>query len=234
MSLFSGKNILVTSGGTREYLDDVRVVTNISTGALGAIIAEELYHHGARVYYVHGISARMPVLDEGFSDGVFYSYSIKTCEDLHFNMKALISVGKMDAVIHSAAVSDFTFKRDGATKISSDSAEDLVEYIRRTITKTPKIIQEIKEWCPETVLVGFKFTVGKTYEELIDIALESARKSKCDAVFANDKTSMSMSKKHVGVLLNMLTGIRKDVVGKHAIAASIVSFLSEAFERGIA
>jgi phosphopantothenate-cysteine ligase len=35
------KKILITSGGTREYIDEVRVLTNISSGALGAVIAKD-------------------------------------------------------------------------------------------------------------------------------------------------------------------------------------------------
>jgi len=231
MSIFSGKNIMVTSGGTREYLDDVRVITNISTGALGANIAESLYRYGARVHYVHGVNARMPVLEGGYSDGSFIDYPIKSCADLHQTMKAIIPAFKMDGVVHSAAVSDFTFKREEAIKISSSSPEDFIELLRKTITRTPKIIQDIKSWYPETTLVGFKFTVSKTYGELITIAEEMAEKSGCDAVFANDKTDMINQREHVGILLDMITKQRIPCKGKDEIAYKITQFLGRSYEK---
>jgi len=234
MSSLIGKNILVTSGGTREYIDDVRVVTNISTGALGAKIAEELYRRGAKVHYLHGQGARMPDLEYGISEGTFNSYPIKTCADLYEGMHALIPAFGMDAVIHSAAVSDFTFKRDGEVKLSSDDEEGFIEYMRKTITRNPKIIQEIKEWRPETILIGFKFTVGKTYQELIGIAHASGKKSNCDAVFANDKSMMSATRDHIGYLVNVSNKINfetpLEVKGKNRIAAAISEYLEEAFQ----
>lgn len=229
MSLLSGKKVLVTSGGTREYLDDVRVITNISTGALGAKIAEALYHNGAKVHYVHGVTAHMPNLDEGFSDGTLTTYPIKTCNDLLETMKAIIPAFNMDAVIHSAAVSDFTFKRDKAIKVGSDSEEDFVDYIRRTIVRTPKIIQQVKVWRPETVLIGFKFTVGKSSNELIHIAKESGMKSDCDAVFANDKSMMVDRKDHVGYFVSLKPSYTHEVKGKDNIANYMVDYLADKF-----
>lgn len=224
---------MVTSGGTREYIDDVRVVTNISTGALGAKIAEELYRRGAKVHYLHGQGACIPDIEYGISEGTFNSYPIKTCADLYDGMHALIPAFRMDAVIHSAAVSDFTFKRDGEVKLSSDDKEGFIEYMRKTITRNPKIIQHIKEWRPETILIGFKFTVGKTWEGLISTAQKSGEKSKCDAVFANDKSMMIDAKDHLGYLVRISDRVKCsspiEVKGKYQIAKIISEYLEKAF-----
>jgi len=53
--------ILITSGGTREYIDDVRVLTNLSSGRLGAVIADEAVKLG------HDVEQRHP--DDPSSDG---------------------------------------------------------------------------------------------------------------------------------------------------------------------
>lgn len=45
----AGKRVIVTAGGTREYLDPVRFITNASSGTLGLEVAEELIRRGARV-----------------------------------------------------------------------------------------------------------------------------------------------------------------------------------------
>jgi len=44
--------ILITSGGTREYIDDVRVFTNISSGKLGTINANKFKNDGHEVHYI--------------------------------------------------------------------------------------------------------------------------------------------------------------------------------------
>ena len=49
MTLLKNKNILITSGSTRGYLDAIRYITNTSTGRSGCEIALEAMKHGAVV-----------------------------------------------------------------------------------------------------------------------------------------------------------------------------------------
>lgn len=192
------KTILITAGGTREYIDDVRVVTNISSGALGAKIAEEFYSNGWRVHYLHAKYGVMPRVQEGISDTArLNTWPFVTVADLYDTMKTVLTAFKVDAVVHSAAVSDFTFERNGNIKLSSSSSEDFIEYLRKTIRPTPKIIQEIKKWAPNTFLVGFKFTVGQTREEMTKTARDLAEKVNADLILANDKVEMSRESEHV-------------------------------------
>lgn len=223
--MIAPKRVLITAGGTREYIDDVRVVTNISTGALGARIAEEFYARGWQVYYLHSKQGAMPRVMEGISDSSRIStYQYVTVQDLMENMKWLVEYG-MDVVVHSAAVSDFTFKRDGAVKLSSGSPEAFIEYMRKTITPTPKIIQEIKRWDPRVTLVGFKFTVGNSWDELRDIAVASGKASSCDFVVANDKEIMRLVKDHAARVCRISDGSSKECVGKDNIARAIYSLV---------
>lgn len=194
-----GKDIIVTSGGTREYIDDVRVMTNISTGKLGAIIAQSLYDLGATVHYIHGVGAKVPSLEE------IHLYPVSSANDLLVSIKRVMSsCRKMDSpvfsVIHAMAVSDFSFKRDSAVKCKSDSAEDFIEYMRRTIIKNPKIISQIKNLEPSTVLVGFKFEVGADISTLADLAHKSIERNGCDLVVTNDKVEMVKNGEHIAHL----------------------------------
>ena len=43
-----------------EFIDDVRIITNISTGKLGATIADAFYEGGHQVIYLHGRRSDMP------------------------------------------------------------------------------------------------------------------------------------------------------------------------------
>lgn len=55
--LLSGKKVIVTSGATQEPLDNLRYLTNIWRGSLGAMIADEAMIQQAEVYYLHGKGA---------------------------------------------------------------------------------------------------------------------------------------------------------------------------------
>ena len=224
MSNLAGKTILVTAGGTREYIDDVRVVTNISSGALGAKIAEELCQRGAKVHYVHAKHGIMP-RETGFAETArLNTWPIITVQDLHDTMKTILTAFKVDAVIHSAAVSDFTFERDEAVKLSSSSAEDFIEFMRKTIRPTPKIISKVKEWAPDTHLVGFKFTVDKGEDELADIAWKMGEKVGCDFVIANDKERMKEARENMALFVNHC-GIFTRAAGKDIIAKRLADQL---------
>jgi len=80
--------------------------------------------------------------------------------------------------------------------------EDFDEQHRQSIVKTPKVIQKIKEINPDCVLFGFKFEVGKTHDELLEIAKESMIKSNSDYVLANDKAEMDREGDHIGYLID--------------------------------
>jgi len=204
------KKILITSGGTREYIDDVRVMTNISSGALGAKIADHLHSKGAEIVYVHGAGS---VLPKRKNRPNLTCLEASTADEVLKLMQSLIGIKMIDAVIHCMAVSDFTFKRTDPVKLKSNSPEDFIEYMRVNIQKNPKIISQIKEWDPNVILVGFKFEVGVPHETLIELAYNSIRTNKCDMVLANDKVEMIEEGVHVGHLV-----FSEDLVGRGGLS----------------
>jgi phosphopantothenoylcysteine synthetase/decarboxylase len=221
-----GKNILVTSGGTQEYVDDVRVLTNTSSGKLGATIANQLYQNGAKVYYVCGKNSVLPCNiepDQGFV--------VRTAEDALEAMKMIIlnQGNDIHAVVHAMAVSDFTFKRSKSVKCKSSDPEAFIEYMRQTITTNPKIISQIKTWKKDLILIGFKFEVGVPLTHLVTLARESIQKNGCDMVVINDKKEMEKTGKHLArfVTPTDTSSISKIEVyeGKTAIAKGIKKYL---------
>lgn len=178
--------ILITAGGTSEKLDDVRVITNVSTGRLGALTAEEFAARGADVTFVCGRGSARPESAK--------IIEIESAADLRREISVLLKTQKFDAVIHAMAVSDYTpSARKG--KISSDK-----KTITITLKKTPKIIAEIKKLAPRAQLVGFKLLSNVSEEELTARAAQTLKKNKCDFVFANDLKNISVNK-HEGFLL---------------------------------
>jgi len=69
MGNLESKNILITSGPTRGYIDAVRYISNKSTGKLGAAIAIEALKRNACVTFVYGTGSSTPDITEKQSEG---------------------------------------------------------------------------------------------------------------------------------------------------------------------
>lgn len=216
--------VLITAGGTREYIDNVRVLTNISTGQLAAHIAEEVKFEieDCKIDYVHASNATRVsrFIETGINADVTY-YEANTVEELMNVMEDLVP--KADIVIHSMAVSDFTFKRDKDVKLKSSDPEAFIEFMRQTITKNPKVLSYIKKWNPNCKLVSFKFEVGLEHEELVRIARESGSNNDSDIIIANDKVEMDNAGKHIAYILTKDNEIKAE--GKQDIAEKLVNLL---------
>ena len=166
-------NCIVTAGPTYEPLDDVRRLTNFSTGRLGTELANFLAARGHKVILLIGETATYS--GERRAQRVeFFS----TTADLRAKLK-LLAAKKVEAIFHAAAVSDFSFGRifapdtasklaeiKGAKKIPTRQGKLLVELL-----PAAKIIAELRGWFPRTKIVGWKFeAVGRPAE-----AVEAAR-----------------------------------------------------------
>src|SRR5208283_909746 len=93
---------IVTAGPTYEKLDEVRRLTNFSTGTLGTELANFLVERGHEVELLRGEGAtcRLEVMAQRLQE-------FSTTADLRDRLEALAGSGAT-AVFHAAAVSDFT------------------------------------------------------------------------------------------------------------------------------
>lgn len=200
--------LLITSGGTTEKIDNVRGITNHSTGHLGKAIAEKFLSEGHQVTLVTTKSAVKPSDHPNLS-----THLITNVDSLITTLEPLVKTH--DAIIHSMAVSDYTpvymtdlkeveettdlaqllTKRNTETKISSQA-----DYQVLFLKKTPKIISLIKEWNPNIQLVGFKLLVDVTQEELFQVARASLMKNKAQFILANDLTEITGNQHHAYLL----------------------------------
>jgi phosphopantothenoylcysteine synthetase/decarboxylase len=193
-------NLLVTAGNTQVPIDRVRCISNIFTGRTGARIALHARQRGHQVTLLTSHPDLVPELR-----GSVTAY--RTFDDLRENMAEAVRGGGLDAVIHSAAVSDYQaagiyspapgtcFRvEDGrwegaapalvdraAGKVKSDEPELWLRLVR-----TPKLIDLVRgEWGFHGVLVKFKLEVGVTEERLLEIAERSRQHSAADLMVAN-------------------------------------------------
>ena len=167
-------NCIVTAGPTFEPLDDVRRLTNFSTGRLGTELANFLTARGHRVTLLIGESATWPSERRAATVKIFSS-----TRDLRTKLKSF-SGKKVDAIFHASAVSDFTFgkmfTRDAAGKLTAFKPSKKISTrggnLFVELVPTPKIIAELRGWFPQTKIIGWKFEADGGRAD----ALRSARK----------------------------------------------------------
>lgn len=190
------KKYVITSGGISEKIDNVRKITNSSSGKLGMTIANHLLESKSdiTIYYVCSKNALRPS-----------NKSVKIIEvvgtmDLKDKVESLLRNEKIDYFIHTMAVADYmvdyvttvdkmkkSFLNNSDMEVIKDTKISSYENNLVLVLKpTPKIISLIKKESPLTYLVGFKLLDGVSRKELIEVAKRLRNKNKCDLVVAND------------------------------------------------
>ena len=221
MPLLKKKNILITAGSTRGYLDAIRYITNTSTGKLGREIAYEAMSHGAVVTYIYGADSLFPVIQDhnDIKPSQLKLIEIETNNDLIKVVREKLKKKKFDAIVHVMAVADYVPSRAKSGKTPSKKNEWLLKLV-----KTPKVITIIRDMWPDALLVGFKLEVNRTKEDLIKTARRFLTRNRANLIVANDYKNIS----HGHHIAYMVTGDRempKPLKGKTEIAENIISYL---------
>jgi phosphopantothenoylcysteine decarboxylase/phosphopantothenate--cysteine ligase len=176
-----GKEVLISAGGTREYLDPVRFIGNPSTGKMGLALAQAALHRGAKAILVHcpgswdvplGVEA-IPVITAEEMQGVM--------------LKHLPSA---DIIIMSAAVADVKPKDYSSEKLPKRSLPENLP-----LAAVPDIVAELgKRKQPHQYLIGFAAQTG----DIITPAREKLQRKKLDAIVANpiDKVDSGFGSDH--------------------------------------
>jgi phosphopantothenoylcysteine synthetase/decarboxylase len=177
---------IVTAGPTYEPLDDVRRLTNFSTGKLGSELANFLAHRGHDVTLLLGTSSTYSGTPKA---GEIIPFT--TTEDLGTRLRSL-SNKPVGALFHVAAVSDFGFgkvwirlptgelQEVNSRKISSRHSSLFAELI-----PTPKIIGALRQWFPSTWLAGWKYEVEGDRSSVLAEARRQIAETGTDACVAN-------------------------------------------------
>jgi phosphopantothenate-cysteine ligase len=203
-------NVVVTGGATIAPIDDVRLMTNVSSGRFAAAISEAFLDRGASVWHVHSRDAQLPLwrwarlaLDApdpsielerlvrlrerwtGARDRLhLVPLKVGNVADYHATVQEVLDAQPIDVVVLPMAVADFE-PAPYAGKISSD-ADTLVVQCRRT----PKVIRLIRDWAPSVYLVGFKLLSHAPAAKLIHDAEIACRTNRADLTVANDLESL--------------------------------------------
>jgi phosphopantothenoylcysteine synthetase/decarboxylase len=199
-------NVVVTGGATIAPIDDVRLLTNVSSGRFAAAITEAWLARGARVWHIHSRSAELPLLRFARFDPDARDPSAEVdrlaalrarwrlerdrltlirleagnVADYAATLRHVLETHPIDVAILPMAVADFEPEPE-VGKISSE-LESLVVHCRRT----PKVIQLVRDWAPAVFLVGFKLLSRQPPEELIRRAKSACLTNRADLTVAND------------------------------------------------
>jgi len=172
-SILKNKKILMTAGPTIEYIDPVRVITNQSSGKTGVLLASELISAGSKVTLVYGPGIEKPPKGAKV-------IKVLTSKEM-FDVVKQEMKKKFDVVIMAAATADYTPENPSKKKIKSGP-----ERIKISLKKIPKIIDQIKKYQKNVLLVGFKAEVNLSKKDLIRVAKQKLQDSKADMIIAND------------------------------------------------
>jgi len=172
-SALKNKKVLMTAGPTIEHIDPVRVITNQSTGKTGLSLASELISAGAKVTLVYGPGEEKPPKGAKI-------INVLSSKEM-FNAVKRELKKKFDIVIMTAAVADYIPKNPSKKKIKS-----LKNEIKISLKKAPKIIDQIKKFQKNVLLVGFKAETNLTKNQLIKSAQKKLKESSSDMIVAND------------------------------------------------
>ncbi|MGJ9421012.1 bifunctional phosphopantothenoylcysteine decarboxylase/phosphopantothenate--cysteine ligase CoaBC [Aeromicrobium sp. CF3.5] len=173
----SGKRVVVSAGGTREYLDPVRFLGNRSSGRQGWALAEAAVARGAEVTLVAANVALEPPA------GVEV-VSVVSTEDLRLTM--LEAARDADVVVMAAAPADFRPAEFIGTKIKKtpDGAAPQISLI-----ENPDILAELvasRHGAASPVLVGFAAETGDESATVLEHARAKLARKGCDLLVVND------------------------------------------------
>ncbi|MCF6147796.1 MAG: hypothetical protein E3K37_03965 [Candidatus Kuenenia sp.] len=214
-------NILITSGPTRGYIDEVRYISNKSSGQLGTAIATEALKRGAYVTLVHGVGSITPDTACLEKDAInrLTLIEIETVQDLSRLIRENLKGKTFDAIIHAMAVLDYTPEQPVNGKLPSQSSEITIRFI-----KIPKIIKLIRELWPRSLLIGFKLEAGIPHEELLKRACASLIENKADFVVANDQQEI-LGGKHPAYIINSQHELMATCNTKQDIAERLIEIV---------
>ena len=164
---------LVTAGPTIEPIDEVRWLTNHSTGRLGCDLSDALSRAGHHVtLLLSQVALHMPRSKK------HRIIRFSTTRDLGGRLKE-ISALKVKAVFHAAAVSDFCIEKQLKGKI--DSAKGITLRLK----PSPKLIRNLRKSFPDALIAGWKYEVSGNRKSALDSAKQQIKRCNTNLCVAN-------------------------------------------------
>ncbi|MBC7250525.1 MAG: bifunctional phosphopantothenoylcysteine decarboxylase/phosphopantothenate--cysteine ligase CoaBC [Anaerolineae bacterium] len=213
MGLLKEKKVVVTSGGTREPLDPVRVFTNRSSGRMGVALAAAARDAGAEVTLIH--TSGGPPVPWGVR-----AVEVETAQEMRDAV--LEAVAEADALIMAAAVADYRPAQTSEQKIKKTSGPLVVQMER-----TPDILAEVAARRAELPRLRAVIGFAAETEHVVENARDKLRRKRLELIVANDARAA------MGAETNQVTLIAADgsveelpLLPKEQVAERIIARLA--------
>ena len=165
----AGRHVVVTAGPTYEAIDDVRGITNLSSGRQGYAVARAARNAGARVTLVSGpVSLRTPALVKRLD--------VVSAADMHRTVMETLDADPADLFIAVAAVADWQVE-----KVEGKIKKEKGEIPQLAFSENPDILADVAARGDVAVTVGF----AAEAEKLEDYARRKCVKKGCRLVVGN-------------------------------------------------
>jgi phosphopantothenate---cysteine ligase (CTP) len=172
--------VLITAGPSSEPVDEVRMITNRSTGELGIVLAECMARAGHTVEMFLGQGATFR-----WSGAQLFA----TNEELERLLAKIFQPETVDIVFHVAALADFRVGRieinrttQMVPKIASDAGPVWLELVPQS-----KLIAKLRNYFPKARIVGWKYEHGISRDELLFEAARQMQQHRTNACVVNGR-----------------------------------------------
>jgi phosphopantothenoylcysteine decarboxylase / phosphopantothenate---cysteine ligase len=193
--------VLVTAGPTREYLDDVRYLSNASRGRMGYAIAQAALDAGWEVVLVSGPVPLSPPVGCEF-------HSVETTAQMRDAAVRLFP--PCDGVIAAAAVCDYKPRERVSGKLSKTGGPVTIEMI-----ETDDVLAELGASKEHRWVLGFALEARNPREN----ALQKLRRKNCDWILLNSPSAIGAETNQVelinpdGLTEQSWSGTKTEVAG---------------------
>ena len=196
-------HFLITAGGTREYIDPVRFISNASSGRMGCCLAQAAQKAGQKVTLISTSDMQPPV-------GVNF-VGVDSAAEMFAAVKKVFS--ECDCLIMAAAVADYTPTKTSKTKI------------KKTIKLKPTA--DILKWAGEhknerQIVAGFALedkAVRKRAEKKL-------KEKNLDMIIANRPAAIGSAQTCVEIKIRGENWVKLPRANKTAIAKKIISLIT--------
>jgi phosphopantothenoylcysteine decarboxylase/phosphopantothenate--cysteine ligase len=175
----TGRNFIVTAGGTQEPIDPVRFIGNRSSGLMGIEIAHAAAARGAKVTLIIGPTNLRPPPEVDV-------IRVKTAQEMRDEVFA--AAPGADVVVKAAAVADWQSDVHAPKKLKKAEGPPAIELV-----PTPDILAELGSTPsarkPGGILVGFAAETEPDPAKLAEVAVSKREGKKADLIVANDVSS---------------------------------------------
>ena len=199
--------ILITAGPTREYLDDVRFLSNASSGKMGYALAEAAVLAGHEAVLVSGpVALKAPAGCE--------FHAVETTAEMH--EACLECFAGCDGAIGAAAVCDYRPRERLTGKIAKTGTPLIVEFV-----ETPDILAELGRHKSNRWLVGFALESHNQRQN----ALRKLHAKRCDAIVLNHPATIGSDSNRIELIDGSGLVVAVWEAGKAEIARELIAWI---------